>query len=84
MREGSRKTGTAQAETNGSAVDGRALGLSQRRVCHLLNVDWNTFRYCSRSREDAALQTRNVRLRPPSEAMGALRSTSVYGGKAGG
>lgn len=43
MREGSRKTGTAQAETNGSAVDGRALWsesatsvpLTQRRLEHV-------------------------------------------------
>lgn len=33
-------------------------GLSQRRVCHLLALDRNTLRYCSRRQEDAALRTR--------------------------
>jgi putative transposase len=33
-------------------------GLSQRRVCHLLALDRNTLRYCSRRQEDATLRAR--------------------------
>ena len=33
-------------------------GLSQRRVCRLLELDRNTLRYRSRRQEDAALRTR--------------------------
>ena len=43
-----------------AAAQGMAerFGLSQRRVCQLLELDRNTLRYRSRRQEDAALRTR--------------------------